>query len=337
MGLNIPVRPIVADGRHNAFAAFARWRGRYWLAHRRGSGHTARDGVLVVLCSADLSAWEEVARFDTGADDRDAQFVVFGDRLWLYFNSLDDGLFKVYASRTEDGRRWSPPQRVYRDGYILWKPVEHGGRLYAGAHRPGADAHRRAELVCSEDGTHWQKTSTIRAGTGESETALSFAADGRLTAFLRDQTRIGGAILEAEPPYTRWSERPAGVHLSGQSVYTFDGATYLFSRAFASDPPVAADAPRASLPERGDQGTALYTYEDGVLRPYCLLGPLRGNHDSSYATAVREGDEVLAVFHRARHEYAGEYRLKDAADLFLARVPLKRSGPAAADPPQPTP
>lgn len=325
MGLNIPARPIVADGRHNAFASFAHWRDRYWLAHRRGSGHTARDGVLVVLCSVDLSAWEEVACFDTGADDRDAQLVAFGDRLWLYFNSLDNGLFRVHASCSEDGGRWSPPQRVYRAGYILWKPVEHSGRLYAGAHRPGSNVHRRAELVCSEDGTHWQKISTIRAGTGESETALSFAANGRLTAFLRDQTRIGGAILAAEPPYTRWSERPAGVHLSGQAVYTFNDTTYLLSRVFACDPPVAADAPRTSLPERVDQGTALYTYESGILQPYCLLGPLQGNHDSSYATAVRQGDEMLVILHRARHEYAGTYRLKDAADLHLARVPLKNT------------
>lgn len=329
MDLNIPAKPIVADGHHNAFASFIRWRDRYWLAHRRGSGHTARDGVLVVLGSADLSQWEEIACFDTGADDRDAQFVVFEDRLWLYFNSLDDGCFKVYASVTDDGGRWSAPQRVYQDGYILWKPLQHDGLLYAGAHRPGTDAHRRAELVCSDDGTQWERVSTIRAGTGESETALSFAPDGRLTAFLRDQTRIGGAILEANPPYTRWSERPAGVHLSGQAVYTFDGLTYLFSRVFACDPPVAADAPRAALPKDVDQGTALYTYEGGSLRPYSLLGPLQGNHDSSYATALRRGNEMLVVFHRARHEYAGEYCLKDAADLHLARVPLKQSEPAA--------
>ena len=27
-------REIVADGRHNAFASLAHWRGRYWLAFR---------------------------------------------------------------------------------------------------------------------------------------------------------------------------------------------------------------------------------------------------------------------------------------------------------------
>ena len=86
---------------------------------------------------------------------------------------------------------------------------------------------------------------------------------------------------------------------------------------------MAAEAPRDALPAELDQGTVIYTYEDGALEPYCLLGPLSGNHDSSYATAVQEGDEMMVVFHRSAHEYSGKYCYRDAADLFLARVPLK--------------
>ena len=317
-------QPVVADGRHNAFAAFIEWQGRYWLAHRRGSGHIARDGVLVVRVSKDLLTWQEVAVFDTGADDRDAQWVVFGGRLWLYFNSLADGLFAIYASCTEDGSEWSDPQRVYQDGFILWKPIEHEERLYASAHRPGTDAERCARLVCSDDGIHWETISTIRAGRGESETALLFAPGGHLTAFLRDQMHIGGAILEAAPPYTQWQERAAGVHLSGHAVYEFAGVTYVLSRVFACETPLDASAPRAALPQAVHQGTIAYTYENGTLVPYRLLGPLQGNHDASYATAIVRDGALWAVFHRARHEYAGPFRLEDAADLLLARVPLKR-------------
>ena len=46
------VRTVVSDGHHNAFAAFVRWKDGYWLAFRRGTGHVARDGDLVVLRSA---------------------------------------------------------------------------------------------------------------------------------------------------------------------------------------------------------------------------------------------------------------------------------------------
>ena len=94
----VRIEPLVADGRHNAFASFVKWRGRYWLAYRRASGHTARDGEIVVLVSADTKEWAEVIRFGLGGDDRDPQFMVFGDRLWLYINSLWDGIFKIFAT-----------------------------------------------------------------------------------------------------------------------------------------------------------------------------------------------------------------------------------------------
>ena len=320
----IDARPVVADGWHNAFAALTAWDGRYWLAYRRGSGHTARDGVIVVSVSSDLTAWEEVILFETGADDRDAQWVIFGGHLWLYFNSLRDGLFAIYASQTKDGKTWSEPERVYRDGFILWKPIEHGGLLYAGAHRPGTDAERGAELVYSSDGLVWNRISTLRAGRGESETTLSFSPNGNLTAFLRDQRQMGGAILESWPPYTEWAERSAGVHLSGHAVYTIEGVTYVFSRAFACNPSLEAESPRSALPAAVDQGTIVYTYEGGVLIPYCLLGPLRENHDSSYATAVVRAGRMWVIFHRARHRYEGTFRYKDAADLLLAEIPLRK-------------
>ena len=320
---NVPVEPLVADGRHNAFASFVKWRDQYWLAYRRASGHTTRDGEIVLLASAETKEWTEVVRFDLDGDDRDPQFVVFGDRLWLYINNLRDGNFKIFAACSADGQTWDLPRQIFRDGFILWKPVLCEGRLYAGVHQPGSNDQRLSQLMVSSDGISWTKVSSIRRGTGESETALVFNRAGDLTAFLRDQTRVGGAILEAKPPFVQWTQRPAGVHLSGHAVYTFSNRTYVLSRAMVSDPPVAAGAPQDTLPAKLDQGTVIYTYEKGSLKPYCLLGPMSGNHDSSYATAVQKGDEMLVVFHRSAHEYSGEYRSRDAADLFLARVPLK--------------
>ncbi len=319
------IRTIVDNGWHNAFAAFTKWQDKYWLAFRQGSGHIARDGDIVVQDTADLKQWQECQRFDVWGDDRDAQLLPTKDRLWLYINSLKDGEFKIFASFTEDGKRWSAPQIVYRHGFILWKPVQFKGRFYAAAHRPGTNAHRLAHLITSTNGLEWEFISVIRQGTGESETALVFDQGGKITAFLRDQTKVGGAILEALPPYKQWHERPAGVHLSGQAVYTFKGTTYLISRVFACNPPVLASASRATLPEKLDQATMVYTYEMGHLKPYYLLGPLAGNHDSSYATALCEEDELLVVFHRSEHEFTGTFCQRDAATLLLARMPLKNT------------
>lgn len=319
-----PSRSIVSDGRHNAFATFARWRDEYWLACRNGTGHVSRDGNIVVRHSHDTRAWRKCARLDVSGDDRDPQLLPTEERLFLYINSLHDGAFDVSVTSTADGENWSAPERVYEPGFILWKPVRHEGRYYAGAHRPGTNDEREAHLLTSEDGIGWEKASTIRAGRGESETALHFGENGKLTAFLRSQETLGGAILESEPPYTEWSERPAGVHLSGHAVYEYDGVVYVMGRLLVCDPPVDPATPRSDVPDASfAQATVVYTYEDGELRPYCQLGPLEGNHDSSYATAVRDGDDMLVVYHRAAHEFAGEYRARDAADLFISRVPLR--------------
>lgn len=327
--MDTPVKPsscrtIVSDGRHNAFAAFVAWQDRYWLAYRRGSGHIARDGDMIVQQSTDAEHWEPNLTLDVSGDDRDAQLLATADRLSLYINSLNDGVFQASVTVTEDGIRWSDPEPVYRTGYILWKPVIHEGRWYAAAHRPGSVEHRESHLVASEDGISWEKVSTIRAGQGESETTLLFGPHGELTAFLRSEITLGGAILESEPPYTRWTERPAGVHLSGHAVYTFEGTTYLMGRLLAYEPAADPAMRRADLADRPlSQATIVYTYDGGQLHPYCLLGSLAGNHDSSYPAAVQAEDEMLIVHHRAAHEFAGEHRVRDAADLLLSRVPLR--------------
>ena len=322
------VRKVVSDGRHNAFAAFARWKGEYWLAFRTGTGHVARDGDLVVLRTRDTKEWQNSVTFDVAGDDRDPQLLPTETRLYLYINCLHDGQFDVFVSCTDDGKTWSKPQQVYRDGFILWKPISHGNQYYAGAHRPTSNNRRESHLVTSTDGIQWEKISTIRSGQGESETTLLAGPGKRLTAFLRSQITVGGAILESMPPYHKWKERPAGVHLSGHAIYTFDGVTYLMGRHLAYDPPVDPATSRARVSGRSlDQATMVYIYEDGGLKPYCQLGPLDGNHDSSYAAAVRDGDDMLVVYHRAAHEYVGEFRANDAADIFLARVPLRLSRP----------
>ena len=106
------VRKIVSDGRHNAFAAFVKWRDQYWLAFRKGTGHVARDGDLAVIRSSDTTTWEPSVTLDVSGDDRDAQLLPTPKRLFLYINSLNGGRFHVSVSHTGDGRAWSKPQPV---------------------------------------------------------------------------------------------------------------------------------------------------------------------------------------------------------------------------------
>jgi len=49
----LEVRAVVADGKHNAFTAFARWKDAYWLSFRKATSHGSGDGDLIVLRSPD--------------------------------------------------------------------------------------------------------------------------------------------------------------------------------------------------------------------------------------------------------------------------------------------
>lgn len=293
------VRAIVADGKHNAFTALVQFHDAFWLAFRKGPSHAYGEADLIVLKSLDGEEWTEAHRVNAAPDDRDPQFLVTPDRLLLYDPALQGSKLTSYVTHTDDGQTWSEPRPVYEPQYIFWKPLERAGRYWATAHRKaegneGGKA-REVHLIVSDDGLKWSKVSTVRAGEWESETTIYFGPDGRLTAFLRQKYSVPGFILESDEPYSQWRQRPAGVHLSGHSIATFDGVNYLFSRTIEGD----------------TMGTMIYTFADGRLTPYCEL-PSGG--DCSYPAAVRVGDEMLVSYYSS-HE--GD------TNVYVARVPLK--------------
>jgi hypothetical protein len=229
------VRTVYANGKHNAFTALVRFRGQLFLAFRTATNHNSQDGDILVLTSADGQSWTEAYRVNVVPDDRDPQFLLAGQRLILYDAAMRGAELTTYALQTEDGKTWSEPRAVYQPRFIVWKPCAYGGRFYSGAHKKdevSGGKGREVHLIVSDDGLNWQKISTIRAGQWESETTLHFGPDGRLTAFLRQKYGSPPCqILEAAAPYAEWTPRAPGVaHLSGHSVHTFRGVTYLCSR-----------------------------------------------------------------------------------------------------------
>jgi hypothetical protein len=301
-----PVEPtsvvkVFSDGQHNAFTALVRWKEAYWLAFRNGPSHGYGEADIVVLRSSDAEQWTEALRLNTLPDDRDPQFLATDGRLFLYVPSLEGARLTSFVSTTDDGQAWSQPQPVYEPQFIFWKPRPWAEGFLATAHKKSetatGGAERQAHLIRSADGLAWEKVSTIRAGNWESETTVLTGPGERLTAFLRTKYSVPGSILEAEPPYDTWTERPAGVHLSGHSVHEFGGTTYLFSRTMDES--------------GGNQGAMIYTYVDGQLTPYCRL-PASG--DSSYPEAVELGDEMLVSYY-SEHE--------GPASIYLARVPIR--------------
>ena len=297
------IRTVRADGQHNAFTALARFHGQLWLAFRSAKDHNSGDGDIVILRSADGKSWSEAKRLSVVPDDRDPQFLATDKRLFLYDAAMTGPELVTYATFTDDGETWSPPQPVYEPRFIIWKPCEFGGKFYSAAHKKdevSGGKGREVHFVVSDDGLAWRKISTIRAGNWESETTLHFAPTGRATAFLRQKYGSPpAAIFTAEPPYTDWKYRTPDVnHFSGHSVHTFRGVTYLFSRTMDYG--------------KKTSGCMIYTFADDKLAPYCEL-PAGG--DCAYAEAVEDGNDMLVSYYSS---YEGK------TNVYLAVVPLKK-------------
>ena len=297
------IRTIRADGKHNAFTAFRRFKGKLYLAFRAAKDHNSQDGDIVVLKSADNGkTWQEAFKLDVVPDDRDPQFLVTDKRLLLYDAAMKGPELTTFLTYTDDGETWSKPQPVYEPRFIVWKPIEHNGRFYSGAHKKdevSSGKGREVHLIESDDGIAWRKISMIRAGNWESETTLYFSPDHKATAFLRQKYGSPpAAILESSPPYTEWKERKPNVnHFSGHSVHTFRGVTYLLTRTMDYS--------------KKEAGSMIYTFADGELTPYCQL-PSGG--DCAYLEAVEDGENMLVSFYST---HAG------STNIYLATVPLQ--------------
>lgn len=301
------VRKIYGDGKHNAFTAFRKWQGAYWIAFRHADSHAYGEADLIVLRSADLHDWKEAARINVLPDDRDPQFLATEKRLFLYDPALRGSELTTFVLYTEDGKSWSKPEPGYEPRYILWKPIEHAGRYWSAAHKKddsqSGGKSRDVHLITSADGLKWEKVSSIRSGNWESETTLYFR-DNRAIAFLRSKYGSPPAqILEADAPYTEWKPRPAPInHFSGHSCHTFQGVTYLLTRTMDYT--------------KRQSGQAIYIFEqDGSLTLYCVL-PAGG--DCAYAEAVEHGADMIVSY------YSGHETDKptEKTNIYLATVPL---------------
>ncbi|MBN2152031.1 MAG: hypothetical protein JW839_11325 [Candidatus Lokiarchaeota archaeon] len=141
-----------ADDAYNAFSDLAFHGGTWWLAFRSGTGHVSPAGEIVVMCSADCSAWEQHARIEVqGVDLRDPKLFVSRGRLLVLAFSLDhhDPRFRRFRPADSyffdvDGKevaRFSQGDHVD----ILWNAREVGGKVYATGYS-FTDGHYRMRL-----------------------------------------------------------------------------------------------------------------------------------------------------------------------------------------------
>jgi hypothetical protein len=314
----VEVRKIWDQGQHNAFTDLIRWRERWWCTFREAADHVGGDGVIRVLESADGKSWISAAALaEKDIDLRDPKFSVTPDgRLMLVCGGsvyLGTKVLKSRQSRvlfSSDGRTWTAPQRVLREGEWLWRVTWHQGTAYGvaydstGGKGGGGQADEwLATLYSSRDGIAWTKVSALDVTGRPNEATVRFLPGGDMTIMMR---REGGDRLGwfgvAAAPYTKWTWRPTAHRFGGPNFIAGPDGRWLVSTRDHTTPPPGAKTGATTLVAR--LGT------DGKLEP---LATLPSGGDTSYAGLVwHEGQ--LWVSYYASHE--------GKSAIYLARLQL---------------
>lgn len=229
------VNRIWGEAPHSAFGDLLFHKGRWYCVFREGIRHVAGgdlltdDGRIRVITSRDAKKWESLSLVtEEGIDLRDPHISVTADgRLMLvmggsiYRNAKYGGRQPRVAFSKDDGRTWTAPRRVLREGDWLWRVTWHDGWAYGvakyGSHsKPEPGNPRRTDLVRSRNGVDWETIVETKVDGGD-ETTVRFLKDGTMVALMR---RVWGdkntaMIGHAKPPYRDWTWKDAGTFIGG--------------------------------------------------------------------------------------------------------------------------
>jgi len=282
----IEVRKIWDAGAHNAFPDLIRFRERWWCCFREGAAHVGGDGKLRVLTSADGREWESAALLEEAdVDLRDPKLsitpderlmMVAGGSVYLGTTQLKGRQPRVMFSK--DGREWSKPRKVLREGDWLWRVTWHAGRAYGASYHAG-DAGQAApewslKLYDSPDGLDWRLVSPLEVSGRPNETTLRFLKSGELMALVRRETGSArGWVGVAKAPYTQWTWHETLHRLGGPNFIELpDGSLWAGSRQYGKGPTTVIARlgrgdyePVLTLPSGGDTSYPGLVWHDGLL------------------------------------------------------------------------
>ncbi|MCD5390257.1 hypothetical protein LR007_00035 [candidate division NPL-UPA2 bacterium] len=273
MQLNLKeVKRVYHDGRHNAFTDITRYKGKYYLTFRNGSGHVSADGKIYVLSSKDLIDWKKISVLSTDFDDRDPKFFEIKGKLGVTFflysyterKAIGKSGISFYDVNKEE---FSSPQIINIKGFISWRIRTHKGRLYLTAYKGGKKGEDwESVLFTSTDGINYTYVSTILKGEFASETDLTFLEDDTCLALVRREGKTPGrdrpVLAISKPPYSRWERFPLNLFLQGPLIKRIDHSLLVAGRAkkegktvtalFELDPKAKTLSPKLTLPSAGD-------------------------------------------------------------------------------------
>lgn len=262
-------------GPHNAFTDLVRFNDAWYCTFREGDGHVGGDGKIRILTSMDGAAWESAALLEeAGIDLRDPKLSVTpaNQLMMLAGGSVYEDKDLVgrqpRVAFSEDGRTWTPTERIMREGDWLWRVTWYEGRCYGVSYNKDKSLY----LASSADGRQYEILAEWCLQGFANETTLRFEDDGTMIALVRrdpEEALIG----QSEPPYLQWTWTAAGHRIGGpEFIILPSGAMWAAGRYYPGGATtrvfrMALDAvePVLELPSGGDTSYPGMVWHDGLL------------------------------------------------------------------------
>jgi hypothetical protein len=292
----VEVTKIWDQGPHNAFTDLVRFNDAWYCAFRESDAHVGGNGKIRILTSADGVAWEPAALLEeTGIDLRDPKLSVTPENrlMALCGGSVYEGTTlkgrQPRVAFSDDGRSFSPTERIMREGDWLWRVTWHDGRCYGVSYA----ADKNVYLVSSADGRQYEII-TVWCLQGEAnETTLRFMDDGTMVALIRrDGTPDQALIGHSSAPFINWTWSITSYNVGGpEFIILPDGAMWAAGRHYP-----------------GGATTQLFRMTMEDVEPVLLL-PSGG--DTSYPGMVWH-DGMIWMSYYASHE--------GKSSIYLAKI-----------------
>ncbi len=311
-------RKIWDESAHNAFTDLVRWHDRWWCTFREADDHVGGDGAIRIITSADGVKWESAARLtEKDVDLRDPKLTVTPDgRLMLNCGGsiyLGTKVLKGRQSRvlfSANGRTWTAPQKILKEGDWLWRVTWNGDTAYGAAYRSGLGGSTAPgpewtlSVYRTKDGVNWDLLKDMNVLGRPNETTLRFEPNGDMIAMVRREADGQmGHFGYAKPPYSSWTWKESNHRFGGQNFIQLPGGRWIVgTRDYTKITPEKKGGATTMIAELG---------ADGKLTP---LVNFKSGGDTSYPGMVWH-DGLLWVSYYSSHE--------GKTAIYLAKLKIK--------------
>lgn len=303
----VSIKKIWDKAPHNSFTDLIRFKDRWFLTFRESLAHVGGDGKIRVLSSADGETWEPAALLEEkGVDLRDPKLSVTpeGKLMLLMGGSIYKGTTTLKGRRSRvafspDGREWTAPKPILKEGDWLWRVTWHDGVGYgtsyngktliaakakaakakAGAKAKSTRPENDLELYRTKDGVNYELVTRFKIDGAPNEATARVLANGEMLMLVR---REGSAVNpdtmgwvgRSRAPFTEWKWEASNLRFGGQNfIQTPSGAVWVGTRHYL---PAGAKTilarlegatltPALTLPSGGDTSYPGMVWHEGLL------------------------------------------------------------------------